>query len=185
MLGRNDFEDVARRIATYATLRLLSREETEMYVEHRSAPACEPLWLELVPGKDGFSAHLEVSTEPDDEDHHLPLPEAIRRVLTDAEAPLTRTALRTRLRVNNQNLGDALAILERRHLVRRTAGGWVIAIASTPSTAVTTGCHLRCNEVCRWERNATPLSVTTNHNTLHLPHNFNLHLRRQRAIISR
>lgn len=117
---------------------LRRHDRLQLTVEHRSAPAREPLWLELVPGNDGLGAHLEVSTEPDDEDHHLPLPEAIRRVLTDAEAPLTRTALRTRLRVNNQKLGDALAILERRHLVRRTAEGWVIATASTPSTADST-----------------------------------------------
>jgi general secretion pathway protein A len=39
MLCRDELEDVARRIATYATLRLLSRDETGQYVEHRCAIA--------------------------------------------------------------------------------------------------------------------------------------------------
>jgi general secretion pathway protein A len=36
LLRREELEDVARRIAHYATLRLLTREETQRYVEHRS-----------------------------------------------------------------------------------------------------------------------------------------------------
>jgi general secretion pathway protein A len=38
-LQREDLEDVARRIAHYAELRLLSREETRRYVEHRCTVA--------------------------------------------------------------------------------------------------------------------------------------------------
>jgi type II secretory pathway predicted ATPase ExeA len=38
-LQREDLEDVARRISHYAELRLLSREETRRYVEHRCAVA--------------------------------------------------------------------------------------------------------------------------------------------------
>lgn len=38
-LQREDLEDVARRIAHYAELRLLSREETRRYVEHRCSSA--------------------------------------------------------------------------------------------------------------------------------------------------
>lgn len=39
MLQRDDLEDVARRVAHYAELRLLSREETRRYVEHRCTAA--------------------------------------------------------------------------------------------------------------------------------------------------
>jgi type II secretory pathway predicted ATPase ExeA len=35
MLGRDELEDVAKRIATYVDLRLLSRDETLLYIEHR------------------------------------------------------------------------------------------------------------------------------------------------------
>ena len=38
-LNKEDLEDVARRMAVYATLRLLSRDETCRYVEHRCAIA--------------------------------------------------------------------------------------------------------------------------------------------------
>jgi type II secretory pathway predicted ATPase ExeA len=38
-LRREDLEDVARRLAHYAELRLLSREETQTYMEHRCALA--------------------------------------------------------------------------------------------------------------------------------------------------
>lgn len=39
MLNRDELEDVARRIASYSTLRLLSRDETARYVDHRCAIA--------------------------------------------------------------------------------------------------------------------------------------------------
>ena len=39
LLQREDLEDVARRISHYAELRLLSREETRRYVEHRCTVA--------------------------------------------------------------------------------------------------------------------------------------------------
>lgn len=39
LLGRDDHEDVARRIANYAHLRTLSRDETQAYIEHRSTLA--------------------------------------------------------------------------------------------------------------------------------------------------
>lgn len=39
LLRRDDLEDVARRLAHYATLRSLSREEIERYVEHRCTVA--------------------------------------------------------------------------------------------------------------------------------------------------
>jgi len=39
MLSREDLDAVARRLAHYATLRLLSRDETTLYIEHRCAIA--------------------------------------------------------------------------------------------------------------------------------------------------
>ncbi|MBN1444375.1 MAG: AAA family ATPase [Planctomycetes bacterium] len=39
LLRRGDLEDVAKRLVHYATLRLLSRPETEAYVAHRSSAA--------------------------------------------------------------------------------------------------------------------------------------------------
>lgn len=49
LLRRPDLEDVARRLAHYATLRLLSRDETKDYVEHR----CIIAGAKTVPYDDG------------------------------------------------------------------------------------------------------------------------------------
>ncbi len=42
LLRRDDLEDVARRIAHYATLRTLTRDETAQYIEHRCTVAGAP-----------------------------------------------------------------------------------------------------------------------------------------------
>ncbi len=42
LLAKDILEDVARRIDAYATLRLLSRDESDSYIEHRSAIAGAP-----------------------------------------------------------------------------------------------------------------------------------------------
>lgn len=57
-LQREELEDVARRIAHYAELRLLSREETRRYVEHRCTTAGN-----LTPpfDEDAFEALYELS----------------------------------------------------------------------------------------------------------------------------
>lgn len=49
LLRRPELDDVARRIAHYATLRLLSRDETKSYVEHR----CTVAGATTVPFDDG------------------------------------------------------------------------------------------------------------------------------------
>ncbi len=111
---------------------LRRRQDLVLTLEHRSAPAREPIAIELVPGPDGIGAHLEVASDCNDEgDESLPLPEAVRRTLADSPEPMTRTALRRLLRVNNERLGHALHALEQRGLVRRLSDGWVPAIPST------------------------------------------------------
>lgn len=108
------------------------RQNLVLTLEHRSAPAREPITLDLVPTPDGIGAYLEVASSCDDEgDESLPLSEAIRRALADSPEPMTRTALRRLLRVNNERLGHALHALEQRGLLRRLSDGWVPANAST------------------------------------------------------
>ena len=55
-----------------------------------------------------------------------PLVDLVRRCLADAPEPLSRAALRRRLRVNNQRLGDALLRLERDRIARRSSQGWTL-----------------------------------------------------------
>ena len=54
-------------------------------------------------------------------------PSIKERVITTLDAastPLTRKALRARLAVNNQRLGDALKLLEAEGMIRRNSDGW-------------------------------------------------------------
>lgn len=97
-------------------------------LEHRSAAAPDPFGLALV--GDDTQAHLELRSPESDETDlppppPSPLAQQVRTLLAEASAPLSRAALRTALRVNNQRLGDALTQLKRQCAIERTAGGWV------------------------------------------------------------
>jgi len=98
-------------------------------IEHRAARSPEPLILDLVADDEGNATHLCVRAEAaggDGRQQHS-LHQQILDLLDRASEPLTRTALRARLAVNNQRLGEALAQLERERRVARTDQGWSIA----------------------------------------------------------
>jgi predicted transcriptional regulator len=46
-------------------------------------------------------------------------------LLQNSTGPLTRTAIREHLKVNNQRLGDTLAKLDKQALVLKTSKGWL------------------------------------------------------------
>jgi len=100
-------------------------ERIVLTIEHRAAPAPPPLTLELVVAPGG--AHLRAT------DAGPPLPsapslaESVLGELRSATTPLGRGELRSRLRVNNQRLGDALAALEKQGAVHRSEDGWLAA----------------------------------------------------------
>ena len=95
-------------------------QRLRLTVEHRAAPAHDPVLLRLVAG-DREPLRLIIdgndSTPP-------PLDEAIRSELRRSNRPLSRTVLRKHLHVNNARLGDALQNLEKRKLVIRSPAGW-------------------------------------------------------------
>ncbi len=95
-------------------------QRLHLTLEHRAAPPPEPLLLRLV-GGDGEPLRLLIE---DDDATPAPLGEAVRTQLRRAHQPLSRTALRQQLRVNNARLGDALQTLEQRGLVVRGPDGW-------------------------------------------------------------
>jgi len=95
-------------------------QRLRLTLEHRAAPTPEPLLLRLV-GGDGQPLRLLIE---DDDPTPAPLGEAVRTQLRLAHQPLSRTALRQQLRVNNARLGDALQTLEQRGLVLRGPEGW-------------------------------------------------------------
>ncbi|MCP4086865.1 MAG: AAA family ATPase [Actinomycetia bacterium] len=94
----------------------------QLTVEHRAAPAPEPMLLQLATEP----PHLELlgaDLPPP------PLADAVRDLLRAADGPRSRAALRRALRVNNQRLGEALTSLEGRGLALRTPTGWVLPTA--------------------------------------------------------
>ncbi len=95
-------------------------QRLRLTVEHRSAPAHDPVLLRLVAG-DREPLRLIIdgndSTPP-------PLGEAIRSELRRSNQPLSRTVLRRLLLVNNARLGDTLQNLQKRKLVVRGPAGW-------------------------------------------------------------
>lgn len=95
-------------------------EQLRLTVQHRAAPAPDPMLLRLVEGN-GQPCRLQLE---DHDSEPLPLAEAVRQQLQQAATPCSRTALRQHLRVNNARLGEALLTLEKQGLVVRQDGGW-------------------------------------------------------------
>lgn len=98
------------------------KDHVLLTLEHRSAAAPEPIPLTLVVGPDG--PHLECVAAPEQPGAPPPLSEQVRQLLCDTDSPLSRVALRRQLHVNNQRLGEALAVLERDGAVERRPNGW-------------------------------------------------------------
>lgn len=95
-------------------------DRLQLTVEHRAAPAPDPLLLRLAGGADQpLSLLVDTAAAPPP-----PLAEAVRAALASAGQPLSRTVLRQRLRVNNARLGAVLLTLEQRGLAVRSPAGW-------------------------------------------------------------
>ena len=97
-------------------------QRLRLTVEHRAAPAPQPLLLRLV-AADTQPLRLLVDSN---DTAPPPLAQAIRSRLRCSDQPLSRTALRQLLRVNNARLGDALQSLEKRGLLIHSAKGWCL-----------------------------------------------------------
>lgn len=98
------------------------RGRLQLSMEHRSAPAPEPVYLELV-ASDPERIHLEVldlSGEKADEERSLG--ESVLEEL--ARQAMTRSALRKKLSVKNERLGRALKHLESEGRIERSENGW-------------------------------------------------------------
>jgi hypothetical protein len=112
------------------------REKLLLTVEHRAAPAPDPVALTLVGDDD--NVHLEIVT--DDDDHRATnverdpsaLDRAILDALTVARQPLPRADLRARLRVRNERLGQALTRLASSGAVKRHGDRWAVPDSNHP-----------------------------------------------------
>ena len=103
-----------------------ANEQLQLTIEHRAAPAPPPKLLRLI--KD-HPAHLELVGE---QEEATPLVEALRRALLDASKPMTRSALRQHLSINNARLGEALHRLEACGLASRSPAGWTASNGHDP-----------------------------------------------------
>jgi len=105
----------------------LARKEQRIMltIEHRAARSPEPMLLELTGDKAGDAVALQVceqhAARPNGE---ADIQDRILDMLDRVDVPITRSALRERLRVNNQKLGDALATLHDQGLIARAEKGW-------------------------------------------------------------
>ena len=93
-------------------------------VEHRSAKSMDPIEIELVSRENGSATHLEIVAGAGSS-ASASLADRTLVLLQNSKRPLTRTAIREHLKVNNQRLGNTLAQLDKQALVLKTSTGWV------------------------------------------------------------
>jgi hypothetical protein len=93
-------------------------------VEHRSAKSMDPIEMQLVSRENGSATHLQiVATSPSNATDSLE--DRALALLENATGPMTRTAIRQHLNVNNQRLGDTLSHLDKQALAMKTPKGWI------------------------------------------------------------
>lgn len=114
-----------------------TKNALQLSVEHRFAPSKEPIPITLVSKPDGTETHLEPANGAETTLPKQSLAERVRLALADAPKPMTRIALRKKLKVNNQKLGETLTELENRKVVSRTDEGWKLnsSTATSPRNA--------------------------------------------------
>lgn len=111
------------------------RGQLLLTVEHRGAPAPEPLALVLAGDE---NVHLEIAqASAHDESaaterNPLTLDNAILDALAQAHTPVSRAELRAGLRVRNERLGEALTRLADASLVQRVGDRWLVPHAQNP-----------------------------------------------------
>jgi hypothetical protein len=106
-----------------------NRDRIVLTFEHRAASSPRPLELALV---DDPAPHLEIVGTAAAPARAGGLPEEVLNLLRQA-GPTTRSNIRSRLRVRNQHLGDALAVLEANRSVERTTQGWRVVDRPAPT----------------------------------------------------
>jgi len=101
-------------------------------IEHRAAEAPEPVELSLHADKTRGDAHLALVEHGDERAASaLDFDQAIVSVLLAAGEPLGRTALRDKMHVRNERLGEALARLAARGDVARVGDRWAVPIPAS------------------------------------------------------
>lgn len=107
-----------------------ARNQILLTLEHRSAPAPDPIALVLDLGRDGATPHLRRASPEETPPPPDPIEDRLLRLLRAATAPVSGVALRRQLGVKNLHLGHALAALEEDRLIHRTPTGWTVSPTS-------------------------------------------------------
>lgn len=104
----------------------LARKEDQIMltIEHRAAPAPDPMLIELVAAPATNLAYLRVCERNTGHEVSASLHRQVLELLARTPGDLPRTEIRARLRVNNQRLGGCLGELERLGRIHRAANGW-------------------------------------------------------------
>jgi hypothetical protein len=110
------------------------RGQILLSVEHRSAPAPEPITLALAGDTDPHLDVVTASTRDGDGPVSPPDRPSLEHAVLSAlaAAPLARLDLRARLRVRNERLGEALTRLAQLGAVRRVGDRWEIPDSHSP-----------------------------------------------------
>jgi hypothetical protein len=102
------------------------RDQLLLTIEHRSAPPPPPIHLALVTGDSPHMEVLEVGGTSTTFRADT-LDDAVLALLAEADAPLSRAALRTALGVRTQRLSHALARLAQTGLIARNGDAWTLS----------------------------------------------------------
>ena len=103
------------------------KDNLVLTMEHRAAEPPDPIELQLLSKPDGSETHLEPTFCPGNNATDSLNDRILFLLQKNNKSPITRTALRQQLKVNNQRLGTALVDLETRGLAVRSAKGWIPA----------------------------------------------------------
>ena len=113
-------------------MRRRGTEELVLTIEHRCAPSPDPLGLRLC-DDDPDAVHLKVVGSPPAIPVSQPPADLEAQVLAAITAShptsLTRSALRQKLRLRNQRIGEVLGRLEAQGRIARGSSGWVLPAA--------------------------------------------------------
>ena len=104
-------------------------------IEHRAAQAPDPFALRLVADKSRGDAHLAlVESAEERAASAVDLEQALVSTLASAGEPLGRTALRDKMRVRNERLGEALTHLAATGAIVRVGDRWAVPGPSPTAT---------------------------------------------------
>lgn len=105
------------------------RDCLELVIEHRFAPAPESVSLQLNDDDpDAVHLHIVGTATQSAVEKDVQLSGTVLDLLQQSASPLTRSRIRSELRVKNERLGHALVALEQAGEIQHKQNGWAVAV---------------------------------------------------------